>query len=304
MKKVIFCIGAMLIAATGFSQNLSEIEQHGQNYADVDQTSTIDVLYNYSDLYQRGVGNDADINQVGENSSVVFQQWNRNNAIINQTGGDGNQGYGSALMQESEVHQEGWWNMADVTQAGEGNESFVGQFNAGNAPMFGNTALIDQEGLINESTVSQTGDANWAQTNQFGHGNMSITEQITYDLAAALHPSGYLQGSLVDQVGELNYANVYQNGDNQASIITQSADAPFEGELWTNEAWVIQNGELNLSIIEQSDCTLTSPATAAANNFAEVTQTNTVGSLGGNISTLWQTGGNSAVVNQLNGGNN
>ena len=170
--------------------------------------------------------------------------------------------------------------------------------------MFGNTALIDQEGLSNESNVSQTGDANWAQTNQFGHGNMSITEQITYDLATALHPSGYLQGSLVCQVGEFNYANVYQNGDNQASIITQSADAPFDGELFTNEAWVIQNGELNLSIIDQSDCDITSPATAAANNFAEVTQTNTVGSLGGNISTLWQTGQNSAVVNQLNGVNN
>jgi hypothetical protein len=300
MKKVIFCIGAMLIAATGFSQNLSEIEQHGINYADVDQTSTIDVLYNYSDLYQLGVGNDADINQIGENSSVVFQEWNRNTTIVNQEGGDGNQGYGPALKQESDVHQDGWFNYADVRQIGEGNGSVVIQHNH-TMPTFGNKALIDQEGRNNNSFVDQSMDANWAQTNQFGNGNMSITQQISYDLAAPLSSSGYLQGSLVDQIGELNYANVYQNGDNQASIITQSADAPFDGELWTNEAWVIQNGELNFSTIDQSDCDVTAEVLAAANNFAEVTQTNTVGSLGGNISTLWQTGGNSAVVNQLNG---
>jgi hypothetical protein len=305
MKKLVFCIGAMLIAATGFSQNVNDIEQHGINNVNVNQLSTLVDYYNDSYVWQHGLNNDADIDQIGENRSYVHQRWLQNEVVVFQDGGDGASGYGPASMQESEIVQAGEMNKAFVTQVGEGNQSFIDQFNyppQGDPNMeLGNLAAVDQEGRNNFSDIDQDHHSNWAQTNQFGNGNVSLTTQESYALAAPLHSSGYLQGSYVDQIGEFNFANVYQNGDNQLSIVTQSADNPFPGEEFTNEAWVNQYGELNFSNIDQSDCTVTIPPWQAANNFAEVNQTNTIGSLGGNISNVVQTGGNTAFVNQVNG---
>ena len=152
MKKVIFCIGAMLIAATGFSQNESLIDQGKQNIADVNQVSTVD-LYNFSDVYQRGE-NDADIDQIGQNSSIV-EQHGQNFAIVYQDGGDG----WNNLIQESEVVQRGKNNLADIEQFGERNQSYVDQANDGNTygegTKKGNKAKIYQEGNRNFSDVGQ-----------------------------------------------------------------------------------------------------------------------------------------------------
>ena len=297
MKKIIFCIGAMLIAATGFSQNESLIDQGNENTADVNQMSTVD-LYNFSDVYQRGE-NDADIDQIGRNSSIVEQRGNTNRTQVNQNGGDGLMAFGPAKIQKSIVHQQGKNNLTVVNQVGEGNDSFVDQLNnsEANGHKLGNRAVILQEGRNNKSTVDQDNDKNWARIIQNGKKNRSITIQTSYDLAVAIHPPPcFLQGNWVDQTGEANYSNVYQNGDNQGSFVTQSANSPFAGELWTNEAWLIQNGEMALSTIDQRDCEMVD-----ANNFAEVYQTNTVGSLGGNRSIVMQKGANTANVSQVNG---
>jgi len=298
MKKLILCAAAMLFATMGFSQNESLIDQGKVNTADVNQASTIDMHYNFSDVYQRGE-NDADIDQIGENSSIVRQNGNTNSATVYQDGGDGLSNAGNAWMQESEVYQQGKNNLADVMQVGEGNQSFIDQLNnegGGHSIVkIGNKAVIEQTGRHNYSDVDQDNDANWAKTLQYGRWNKSITIQKSDELAAAMHPSGYLQGSDVDQTGKANYSYVYQNGDNQSSIITQSADN-FIGSTWTNEAYVTQNGELNLSNINQSDCEMVD-----ANNYAVVNQTNKIGSLGGNISNVLQKGANTAIVTQVNG---
>jgi hypothetical protein len=299
MKKVIFCIGAMLIAATGFTQNVSEIDQQCDNFADVNQLS-VGVHYNFSDVDQHGAMNFVDVDQIGENSSIVDQGGDgyMDRATVYQDGGKGV--YGPASMQVSEIYQQDEKNQANVKQIGDGNSSFINQdnnMNNGIMPIMGNWALIDQEGLKNGSNVNQTGDANWAQTNQFGEGNGSITEQISWDITAPLSASNYLQGSLVDQTGFYNFSNVYQNGDNNFSNVTQSSKiAPISPDLWTNEAWVIQNGDLNFSTIDQTEAPLHD-----ANNWAKVSQTNTIGSLGGNSSMLIQCGHNTANVTQVNG---
>jgi hypothetical protein len=303
MKKVIFCIGAMLIAATGFSQNVSEIDQISMNNdVDVNQLST-GVYYNFSDVDQQGNMNFVDVDQIGGNSSVVVQDhWGyQDRATVYQDGGNGSKGYGPASMQISEIYQSNEQNKANVHQIGEGNKSFVNQdntLNNGIMPIMGNMALIDQEGRDNLSDVNQDGDANWAKTDQFGEGNVSITEQISLDITAPISLTNYLQGSLVDQSGDYNYANVYQNGDNNFSNITQSGGVvPADPlDLWTNEAWVIQNGDLNISNIDQSSAPMHD-----ADNYAIVNQTNTIGSLGGNISNVLQNGCNTATVTQVNG---
>ena len=318
MKKLILCAAAMLFATMGFSQNESLIDQGKVNTADVNQASTIDMHYNFSDVYQRGE-NDADVDQIGENSSIVEQRGQTNWAQVNQNGGDGLSGYGHAKIQESAVYQQGKNNLASVYQVGEGNDSFVDQLNNnGVGPKLGNKAEIIQEGLNNKSTLYQENDKNWANTTQNGKRNKSLTTQKSYDLTESIHPTpSYLQGNWVIQNGEANYSNVYQNGDNQGSIITQSADSPSAHsssdrgqiigssicELWTNEAYVTQNGALALSTIDQRDCEM-----VGANNYAEVNQTNTVSSLRANKSvvfenrsTVIQKGANTAIVNQVKG---
>jgi hypothetical protein len=287
MKKVILCAAAMLFATMGFSQNESFIDQGKANTADVNQTSTID-LYNLSDDYQRGE-NDADIDQIGENSSIVEQRGD-NYAKVFQMG------FSNSELQQSEVYQQGKNNVGIVTQWGDGNESYIDQDNhgGGHTPgaKKGNMALVWQWGYNNDSDIDQDNDANFASTTQWGNWNDSFTEQISDGPA----DGEYLQVSLVEQFGEANLSDVYQEGSDNFSNVLQHANTWMPDYSHTNEAYVDQFGELNTSWVYQNDCEMVN-----ANNMAEVTQTNTIGSLGGNWSSVMQKGANTANVTQVNG---
>jgi len=287
MKKVILCTAAMLFATMGFSQNESLIDQGKTNTADVHQTSTID-LYNFSDVYQRGE-NEADIDQIGENRSIVEQNGD-NFAKVYQDG------FSNTEFQQSEVYQQGKNNVANVEQIGDGNESYIDQDNHGDAhtpgAKIGNMALVTQYDYNNDSEIDQDNDANYAETNQWGNWNDSFTEQVSEGPA----DGQYLQESYVNQYGEANLSDVYQEGRNNLSTVWQESDTWMPDYSYTNEAFVGQFGELNTSFITQDDCEL-----VKADNYSDVSQTNKIGSLGGNLSTVMQKGANSANVTQING---
>ncbi|GHC55610.1 hypothetical protein [Ulvibacter litoralis] len=290
MKKVMLSASAFLfVAATMVAQNVSEVDQSGANTGNVTQSSW-GALVNYSDLDQVGT-NLADIEQAGLNSSTVNQTGN-NTADIDQVGGDGFFGPGGA--NNSVANQTGNLNMAVVDQLGDANVSTLDQTN-GAADLKGNSAAVDQDGLANNSDIDQTNDANFARITQSGNGNVSVSSQTSDNLAAPVHPTGYLQGNIVGQTGSLNYAGVTQNGDNQRSDIVQDAIAGGPAaDPYTNEAYVLQTGEMNQSTILQMD-----GITMSANNTANVTQENIVAGPG-NVSTVSQNGANTVTVNQTN----
>lgn len=298
MKKVILGVATLLFIGGAYAQsgantaNESDVFQSGANTGTVDQTS-FGLLVNYSDLNQSGA-NDADIDQVGANDSYV-NQTGANVAIVNQDGGDGFW-TGSADYQISHVDQIGT-NFADVQQIGDGNESDVNQTNGPgeltnyafvrqgtfNSDSSDNMSTIDQLSNFNYSQVYQDGDNNVAHSDQDSTGS---TSSSTY---------GYYQVSSIQQVGDLNLSDVDQTGSDNVSFTTQTADAPgAAGDPYTNEGYITQDGEHNLSNLTQDDL-----FGGDANNWATVTQTNTVGGPG-NISNKVQNGANSVTVTQTN----
>ncbi len=90
MKKAIFCIVAMLFATTGFSQNVSWIQQVGvgndveielqESGEEVVGGAVVDTYFNGSIVDQDGMMNKVYIYQLGQNSSVITQVGNGNYA--------------------------------------------------------------------------------------------------------------------------------------------------------------------------------------------------------------------------------
>lgn len=295
MKRNLVNIVAFVFSISCFSQgsgsaNTSDVIQIGDNIGTVTQTS-LGTYANYSDLFQTGT-NLATVDQLGENSSLITQSGS-NWSIVDQDGGDGFW-TGFDIIQTSLIGQNGVLNRAFVDQQGDGQSSVISQTNdVGDTK--GSKAQIDQDGLNNASDVIQIDDANYALIVQDGDHNVSDTDQETNDVAIPVHASLFLQGNLVHQTGSYNYSKVEQYGDNQRSDVVQEA---FGGgpaaDPFTNEVNVLQNGEMNWSIVYQKDA-----IGIDANNSATVTETNLVGGPG-NLSTANQLGANSVVVSQTN----
>ncbi|SDE89589.1 hypothetical protein [Ulvibacter litoralis] len=295
MKHLFLCACTFLFSALSFSQssggeNVSNSTQTGTNNATVNQTA-LGTYVNFSDLLQTGT-NLATVNQYGANSSLITQTGS-NWSTVNQNGGDGHW-TGFDITQTSDIVQNGVLNRAFIEQLGDGQSSIVSQDNdIGDTK--GSKADIKQYGLNNTSDVVQIDDANYALVVQDGDHNVSDTDQQTYDVAVPVHASLFLQGNLVNQTGSYNFSKVEQYGDNQRSDVTQEAlGGGVAADPYTNEANVLQNGEMNWSIINQSDT-----VGVDANNSASVTETNLVGGPG-NLSTVNQFGANSINVNQTN----
>lgn len=295
MIRNLICTVVFAVSITGFSQssggeNTSNVTQLGINNATVTQGS-LGTYVNFSDVFQTGT-NLATVDQLGANSSILTQT-GANWSIVDQDGGDGFW-TGFDIEQTSVIGQIGILNRAFVDQQGDGQSSNISQTNdVGDTK--GSKAQIDQDGLSNTSDVVQIDDANYALIVQSGDHNVSDTDQETNDVAIPVHTSLFLQGNLVHQTGSYNFSKVEQYGDNQRSDVIQEAfGGGVAADPYTNEANVLQNGEMNWSIIRQKDA-----IGIDANNTATVTETNLV-SGPGNLSTANQFGANSVVVNQTN----
>jgi hypothetical protein len=185
-------------------QSLSIIYQgtyEGEDYADVTQLSdccfiggcpcprpsylpypifTEDLWQNVSEIAQWGQG--------GFHSAYVFQN------------GDGN---------NSKIEQSGYYDVANVTQVGLFNHSWIEQEGYGY-----NEANVEQYGDLNFSYINQDGACgiNLANVLQQGFGNFSGIYQDGYAFNTAnVTQLGYMNASCIMQVGwGYHTANVFQ----------------------------------------------------------------------------------------------
>ncbi len=208
---------------------MSDLVQAGTNNADVDQTST-GAFYNDSSVNQDGAGNDAQIDQVGNNASVLTQNGNMNFADVDQDGGNGNPGF-NQNRQSSNIDQDGTNNQAYVSQVSgpgndfaSGNSSVLTQDNTGSATGLGNYAEITQTKRSQSSTATQTNGSNYLSvTQERDLSNVSISNQTSTELSASSLAGGYLNRSTVMQSFRRNLSDVAQNGDNNESTVTQTS---------------------------------------------------------------------------------
>ena len=307
MKYIYLSAVGLLFVGTAFAQgppgtnpyNESVIEAKGGNTGTITQTIGVGVA-NYSDLYQSNhtntvaYRNNAVVNQEGGNNSFVWQQGREHEVTVNQIGG------AAGMRQISDVKQLGSQNNANVLQIGLANESDIDQVLWG-AVDYINEAIVVQgmrgpgPSSENKSVIDQRSDGNKSTHLQDGVGNSATAVQASSVMTVPVI-GVVLQTVLTDQEGDRNFANVNQTGDNNYSTIEQ--DAGFGGGvgmgLFTNEATVMQSGDLNTAIITQGDM-----GAPNADNTLTLTQTNLVGG-NGNTFGMTQSGSSTLTATQIN----
>ncbi|WP_415375461.1 hypothetical protein [Patiriisocius sp. Uisw_017] len=339
MKKMFFCASALLFGATVFAQNTSTLDQVGVlnnalieqsgvvNISTISQTNDGTTTLGSEVVLRQGMqsgatnpANESTITQTNELNYVrSFQEGDGNTSVILQTTlGTASPFDASGYLQGVDLFQIGQNNASDVLQTGDNQGAVLNQFGGnniieleqlgelqltfieqvnGDTDSQGNAAIVAQNtGLGNIVDMYQENDGNFSSVSQTGEFNTSVSTQVAdFTVVSAGNIGGYVQGSIVDQTGQNNYTDVFQAGDFQLSTVIQSAaiGGLFTG-MGSNEAYVTQNGQSSSSTITQMD-----GISIDADNYAMVNQTGAIGGLG-SISTLTQTGANTATVNQNN----
>ena len=142
--------------------------------------------------------------------------------------------------------QNGNANKVRVRQAGTSQSVYTFQDNgtgSGNnfAKVMQTGAVQSASGVENAAEVIQSGSDNRSQTKQEGDYNSAITRQGQSNPASSGNKAGIRQGT--GQQAENNVAVVDQDGENNEGSIQQTYD--------NSEAWTIQNGNGNRSIVNQ-----------------------------------------------------
>ncbi len=142
--------------------------------------------------------------------------------------------------------QNGNTNKVRVRQAGTSQSVYTfqndGTGSGGNyAKVMQTGAVQSASGLENAAEVLQSGSDNRSQTKQEGDYNSAVTRQGQNNLASSGNKAGIRQGT--GQQAENNVALVDQDGDLNDASIQQTYD--------NSEAWTVQNGSGNQSMVNQ-----------------------------------------------------
>ena len=275
-----------------FRENSAIVDQIGVNWSDIDQSGDVgnmkkSGLANSATVLQDG-GNNAfqisDIDQQGDGNEAIVDQYGEDNNSKIQQGNNGNAEDNYAKVYQTGGTMSGDGNDADVLQRYDNNYADV--YQNGNS----NSVVLEQVSGPNQS------EGNYAEHSQTGNRNSIVSLQETTQNAPSLQIGGYTNGEWVTQTGDDNGSNLHQQGEGNISIVNQldgglSSASGFHGPSGvSNYADVTQTDQRNYSRIDQGKSFSTS------DNTVTVMQSGN----GWNISDVTQMGGNSASVTQTN----
>ena len=231
-------------------RNLSKVDQFGadNNGSDVNQTGNDNRSIVVQGTNPGGAtGNNTFVQQNGDsNQSYVFQQWHNNTAMSDQFGDNGmSQIWQAGSGNEAKLKQEAGSelntsyilqgqggvsdnNLADVTQDGNNNESYVSQL-VGD----GNEAFVKQTGSYGDSTILQSGALNYANVEQSGVGDISFITQEGSNNEANVTQKGL---GIAGQ--EFNESFILQTGGGSHIATVNQDHAPAGG--WNNISTITQ----------------------------------------------------------------
>ncbi|QNI04634.1 hypothetical protein HXW73_17700 [Halomonas sp. SH5A2] len=186
--------------------NDSFIDQNG----DDNETSVIQWGTQISRIQQDGNDNTAGVIQddvvggssTGENYSLIMQEKDGNQAYVNQLGQEND-----SIIDQGRSGSNNAYNYADVDQDGYRNDSWVEQDG------YDNLSMVTQFGSLNDSYVKSLG--NYNETHTMQHGNELDSDIISAgdDNYTDVLQIGYGHDSFVRTIGDYNSSVVVQSGD-------------------------------------------------------------------------------------------
>ena len=231
-------------------RNLSTVTQYGadNNGSDVSQIGDDNRSIVVQGTSPGGAtGNNTFVQQNGDsNQSYVFQQWHNNTAMSDQFGDSGmSQIWQAGSGNEAKLKQEAGSefntsyilqgqggvsdnNLAEVTQGGNNNESYVSQL-VGDS----NKAFVKQTGSYGDSTILQSGALNYANVEQSGVGDISFITQEGSNNEANVTQKGL---GIAGQ--EFNESFILQTGGGSHIATVNQDHAPAGG--WNNISTITQ----------------------------------------------------------------